>query len=100
MYFNNLKAKDPADIPGSDAIIDSIKKRWVKADQDIFIAAVLLNPFIKNMPFSSQVRLLTRAGILGLMKHLYKCFFAHTESSPPSAPSSPFPPREQLGVLW
>src|SRR5215813_11526507 len=29
-------------------IIESIEKRWEKADQDLFIAALFLNPFIKK----------------------------------------------------
>ena len=79
MHYDNLRNKDPADRPGCTAIIDSIEKCWAKADQDIFIAAVILNPFIKTVPFSSQTRLLTRANILSLMKRLYTRFFSISE---------------------
>ena len=66
-----MKAKDPANVLGCSAILDSIEKRWAKADQDIFITAVILNPFVKMAAFSPQVQFLTRAGVLSLMKHLY-----------------------------
>ena len=81
MYYNNLRTKDPADRMGCTAIIDSIEKRWAKADQEVFIAAVILNPFIKISPFSRQTRLLTRAGILLLLKRLYTRFFSSTEQA-------------------
>jgi hypothetical protein len=79
MHYDNLRTKDPADLTGCTAIIDSIEKRWAKADQDVFVAAVILNPFIKTAPFSSQTRLVTRASILSLLKRLYARFFSITE---------------------
>jgi hypothetical protein len=79
MHYDDLRNKDPADLPGCTAVINSIEKRWAKADQDIFIVAVILNPFIKTAPFSLQTRLLTQANILSLMKQLYTCFFSISE---------------------
>jgi len=35
-------------------IINSIEKQWTKADQDLFIACVFLNPFIKTSLFNPQ----------------------------------------------
>ena len=81
MYYDNLRTKDPADRMGCTAIIDSIEKRWAKADQEVFIAAVILNPFIKISPFSRQTQLLTWAGILLLLKRLYTRFFSSTEQA-------------------
>ena len=72
---------DPVNIPGCSAIIDSIKKQWAKADQDVFIAAIILNLFIKISPFSPQLQFLLRAGIFLLLKRLYCRFFSHTETA-------------------
>ena len=80
IYYTDIKAKDPANSLGCTAILESIEKRWAKTDQDVFIAAVILNPFIKTNAFSPQAPFLTRAGILGLMKRLYRRFFSITES--------------------
>lgn len=81
IYYQDLKLKDPANIPGCTAILDSIEKRWAKADQDVFVAAVLLNPFVKVAAFAARVPFLTRAGVLELMKRLYRRFFSVTESA-------------------
>jgi hypothetical protein len=50
-------------------IINSIEKRWSKADQDLFIACVFLNPFIKTSLFNPQS--MTLAMILGMLRRLY-----------------------------
>ena len=41
IHYQDLIMKDPANIPGCSAIVDSIEKQWAKADQDVFIAAVI-----------------------------------------------------------
>lgn len=84
IYYTEIIEKDPepANVLGCTAILDSIEKRWAKADQDVFIAAVILNPFIKTsaFKFSAEANFLTRAGIFGLMKRLYRHFFSITET--------------------
>jgi hypothetical protein len=81
IYYRDIKTTDSANILGATAILESIEKQWAKADQDVFIAAVLLNPFVKASPFSPQVPFLTRAGVLSLMKCLYLRFFSVTETT-------------------
>jgi hypothetical protein len=81
IYYNDIKAKDAANILGCTAILDSIEKRWAKADQDVFITVVILNPFVKTTAFFAEVPFLTRAGVLALMKRLYQRFFSITETS-------------------
>ncbi|KAH9988278.1 hypothetical protein BJV74DRAFT_796328 [Russula compacta] len=44
MHYKQM-ITDPDDAVGCQAIINSIEQWWAKADQDIFIAAVILNPF-------------------------------------------------------
>ena len=34
------------------AILGSLEKHWAKGDQDVFILAVFLNPYIQQHPFS------------------------------------------------
>jgi hypothetical protein len=81
IYYREIKAKDPANDLGCTAILDSIEKRWAKSDQDVFIAAVILNPFVKTTAFSIHLHFSTRAGVLTIMKRLYQCFFSITETT-------------------
>jgi hypothetical protein len=81
MYYQNIKTEDASNIPGCTAILDSIEKRWAKADQDVFVVAVILNPFVKTSAFSPQLPFLTLAGVLSLLTRLYKCFFSPMETA-------------------
>jgi len=71
--------KDPEDLPGCQAIISSLEQRWSKADQEIFIAAVILNPIYQTSPFSLLPQFRT-AEIISLMTRLWQRFF---QSAPP-----------------
>ena len=66
--------KDPEDLPGCQAIINSLERRWSKADQEIFIAAVILNPIYQTSPFALIPQFRT-AEIVSLMTRLWKRFF-------------------------
>jgi hypothetical protein len=70
---------DPEDVVGCTAIIESIEARWATADQEIFIAAVVLNPFYQSTPFAA-LRFLTNAGIHSMLGRLWQHFF---EEEPP-----------------
>jgi len=59
IYYKDIKVKNPANVPECTAILDSIEKQWAKADQDVFITAVILNPFVKMAAFPAQVLFLT-----------------------------------------
>jgi hypothetical protein len=54
-------------------IINSIEKRWTKADQDLFVACVFLNPFIKTSLFNPQS--MTLAMLLRILRRLYTRVF-------------------------
>ncbi|KAJ7145949.1 hypothetical protein C8R44DRAFT_600958, partial [Mycena epipterygia] len=58
------------------AVLNSLEKHWKKAgrEQEVFIAAVLLNPFFKNSPFS-LIPILNCAGIDLTLKRLWTRFF-------------------------
>ena len=81
IYYQSVRTEDDANIPGCTAILDSIKKWWAKADQDVFIAAVILNPFIKTSAFCPSLPFLMRAGVLAPFRRLYECFFSITETA-------------------
>ena len=74
------KMNDPEDLPGCNAIIKSIERRWSKADQEIFIAAVILNPFYQTSPFA-QIPQLRTAEIIAMTTRLWKRFF-RTDAPP------------------
>lgn len=61
------------------AIIDSLEKRWSKCDQDVFLAAVILNPLYRIKPFT-RLRKFTNAGIVTLLVKLWDRFFPNTPS--------------------
>ena len=62
------------DIKACDAILASIERRWLKMDQDVFIAGVLLNPFHKVKPFRTAP-FSTLASLYNLLHHLWKRFY-------------------------
>jgi hypothetical protein len=47
-----------------------LEKRWAAADQDAFIAAVVMNPYIRNRFFAGGVQALTLSGLLGIVKRV------------------------------
>ncbi|KAI0654020.1 hypothetical protein C8Q70DRAFT_926500, partial [Cubamyces menziesii] len=61
-----------------DAVIASLEKRWDKSDQDVFIAAVILNPFIRTQPFQHLPELFTPAAIYLLLQRLWTRFYPDT----------------------
>lgn len=70
---------DQEDAEGCMAIIESIEARWATADQEIFIAAVVLNPFYQSTPFA-PLQFLTNAGIHSMLERLWRRFY---EKDPP-----------------
>lgn len=71
---------DSSDIPGCKAIINSLESWWFKADQDLFVAAVILNPIYSITPFR-PLDFLIRANIHQLYVQLYTQIY----SAPPPA---------------
>ena len=73
------RLSDLADQVASAAIVSSLEKRWMAADQEIFIATVIVNPFFRIAPFARHPRFVV-AGIIELLEHLYAQFF---QENPP-----------------
>lgn len=65
---------EEGDRAASMSIINSLEKHWAAADQDIFIAAVLVNPFFRAEPFYRHSRFVV-SGIIELLGRLYARFF-------------------------
>ena len=57
-----------------NAILSSLEKRWAKADQEVFIACVLVNPLFRTSPFL-RLDFLNRSGIRALFVRLWKRFY-------------------------
>ncbi|KIK76098.1 hypothetical protein PAXRUDRAFT_170934 [Paxillus rubicundulus Ve08.2h10] len=68
------------DVWAVTTIIQSIKQRWAKYDQEISITAMILNPFYKTTLFS-YIPSLNNANVCTLLEHLYTCFF-HCDPPP------------------
>jgi len=57
-----------------DAILESIERRWLKTEQNIFIAGIHLNPFHKARPFRAAP-FSTVGGLYNLLHYLWKRFY-------------------------
>ena len=84
LTFGSLVARyrvmaGPDDTTACAAILNSLEKRWLAADQDVFIAAVIINPFFRATPFAPGTRFIV-ARIKTLLSSLYTRFF---QSDPP-----------------
>ena len=63
---------------GATAIIDSIEKQWACADQELFIASVIPNPFYQSIEkclVFANLLFLNKAGIHALLTHTYQQLF-------------------------
>jgi hypothetical protein len=80
LYMEYTKLNSPEDSVIRTAVLDSINRRWMKSDQDMFIAAVILNPYLKTTPFKRS-QIITNASIFGLLSRLWKRFYT-TEDVP------------------
>ncbi|KAF6746082.1 hypothetical protein DFP72DRAFT_823413, partial [Ephemerocybe angulata] len=68
------------DVIAQAAILKSVEARWAKADQEVFVAAVLINPLYRTTPFL-PLESLNFANINGLLSRLWIRFFFE---APPS----------------
>lgn len=88
MEYRDLRDNCGGDQVACDAVLYSLEKRWANTNQDIFIAAVVLNPFFKHMPFKALSRF-QPANIYNLFLILWDRFF----------PGDPAPPTLYRNVL-
>jgi hypothetical protein len=57
-------------------ILASLERRWAKADQDVFIVAVFLNPYIRGRCFSRAA--LTEATLYNTTKRVFERIFGQS----------------------
>lgn len=93
LVLQYMSMTDPEDFPGRDAIIASLEKRWSKADQEVFIAAVIVNPFYRMQPFA-KIAQFTNSRIVMLMERLWIRFNHKSDSSGSRATTETTPPSE------
>jgi hypothetical protein len=65
---------DEEDLDATATIMESLKWHWAVTDQQIFIAAVIVNPFYQGRPFA-QLHFLNNNGIHSLLAHLFTRFY-------------------------
>ncbi|CAA7262560.1 unnamed protein product [Cyclocybe aegerita] len=56
---------------GHDTIITSLELRWSKADQELFISAIVINPFYCSLPFSENASFMTVTRLESLLSRLW-----------------------------
>jgi predicted nucleic-acid-binding protein len=56
-------------------VLASLEKHWAAADQEPFIAAVVLNPFLHGKCFSRANAILTPIGLCNMLKRLHLRIF-------------------------
>lgn len=81
LYLQFTSLCDAEDGSAKEAVLASLDKRWAKADQSVFIAAVVLHPGLMISPFRKE-GWNTRAGLYTVFGDLHKRFF----------PDDPIPP--------
>lgn len=72
VQFRGFEDEDEATIRAT--MLSAIEARWAKVDQDVFIAAVILNPVHRTRPFS-PLNILTTGGVYSLFLRLWKRFY-------------------------
>lgn len=66
-YSNDKMAKD---LTSCNAILASLEKRWKKADQEVFLAAIMVNPFYQMAPFKPLARFM-QANVVAMLTRVY-----------------------------
>ncbi|THU88733.1 hypothetical protein K435DRAFT_556512, partial [Dendrothele bispora CBS 962.96] len=60
-------------------ILDSLEKRWKKADRDVFVLAIVFNPYIRKKAFNKSSRLSAVAGLRNIAVRTFKRFYQDEE---------------------
>ncbi|KAF9219566.1 hypothetical protein BS17DRAFT_855354 [Gyrodon lividus] len=74
LYFWYSKLSDDLNTPVQRAVLESAECQWANCDQEVFIAAVIANPFYGVAPFN-KISLTTRAGLVALFGRLWLQFY-------------------------
>ncbi|KAG1752181.1 hypothetical protein EDB19DRAFT_1627844, partial [Suillus lakei] len=74
LYYRYSKVGDEFDLVARNAVLESAERRWAQVDQEVFIAAVIVDPLYKDKPFKN-IPLTTRAGLMSLFSCLWTRFY-------------------------
>ncbi|KAG2360241.1 ribonuclease H-like domain-containing protein, partial [Suillus spraguei] len=74
LHFHYSKIDNDTDLAAHTAVLASIKRCWEQCNLEVFIAAIIMNPFYKVSPFQN-VPLTTRAGLATLFACLWHHFY-------------------------
>ncbi|KAG1727642.1 ribonuclease H-like domain-containing protein [Suillus paluster] len=74
LHFCYSKIDNSTDLAARTAVLASVERRWEQCDQEVFIAAIIVNPFYKVSPFRN-VPLTMHAGLATLFAHLWRRFY-------------------------
>jgi hypothetical protein len=74
LHFHYSKIENHTDLAACTAVLASAERRWGQCDQEVFIAAVIINPFYKILPFQ-KIPLTTCAGLAALFGRLWSRFY-------------------------
>jgi hypothetical protein len=82
-------------------VLGSLEKRWAAADQDPFIAAIVLNPFLRGRCLSRANPVLTPIGLCNMLKRLHlRVFKEAVDSSFQSAFMDYYNEREEFDPVF
>ncbi|KAG1724413.1 hypothetical protein EDB19DRAFT_1644614, partial [Suillus lakei] len=69
------KVENATDLAACTAVLASAECCWGQCDQEVFIAAVIVNPSYKISPFQ-KIPLTTCVGLAALFRCLWSCFYS------------------------
>jgi hypothetical protein len=72
---STLRSSDPDDLNIRTQLTRNLNRRWGACDQDIYILAVLLNPFQQLNPFSKRCQIFSSHAIIQLLNRLWNRFY-------------------------
>lgn len=78
-HFHQLHEREDFEV--KEAVLKSLEKRWAASDQQVFIAAVLLNPFYRLEPFNKSSSFFSVSSLCVLINGLWRRFYKQEAAS-------------------
>lgn len=72
VQYSNANMEE--DLPSRNSILASLEKHWMKADQEVFLAAIMVNPFYQMAPFR-HIRRFMQANMTAMLTRVYRQLF-------------------------
>ena len=68
--YGTLSQSSLFDGPVREQLTKSLEKRWAQADREVFILAVVLNPYLRTAYFNRRNPGLTEGALWNMLKHV------------------------------